>query len=138
MGAEPWLVFTAYRENLQQALLEVQDREFQSGSWDPTGILAEEGLEPRSIDELREMLEDTGTGSVLDMLHVGDSPDFFTVSPIPADQLVQLFGTAQPTRAMVEANDDYFEDIGRGQGRYIILYQDGQPSEIAFAGYSFD
>ncbi len=46
--------------------------------------------------------------------------------------------TTQPTREMVEENMDFLEDVERGHGVYIILYQDGQPSEILFAGYSFD
>lgn len=29
-------------------------------------------------------------------------------------------------------------DIDRGQGVYIVAYRDGKPSEIFFAGYSFD
>jgi hypothetical protein len=33
---------------------------------------------------------------------------------------------------------DFMEEVERGQGVYIILYRDGQPDEICFAGYSFD
>ena len=39
---------------------------------------------------------------------------------------------------MVEANDDFFDDIERGQGIYIIIYDDRKPAEICFAGYSYD
>jgi hypothetical protein len=39
---------------------------------------------------------------------------------------------------MVEANMDFMEEIERGHGVYIILYLDGKPDEICFAGYSFD
>jgi len=51
---------------------------------------------------------------------------------------MELFGTAEPTREMIEENDDFFEDIERGQGIYIVAYDEGRPSEICFAGYSFD
>ena len=63
---------------------------------------------------------------------------FGVVAPLLKDELVRLFGTAEPTRAMIEQNMDFYEDIERGQGVYIILYKDGQPSEIFFGGYSFD
>jgi len=39
---------------------------------------------------------------------------------------------------MVEANMDFMESIERGQGAYIIIYKDGAPDDILFAGYSFD
>ena len=47
----------------------------------------------------------------------------------PKRRLIELFATEQPTRDMIEANMDFFEQIERGQGIY---------SEIFFAGYSFD
>jgi hypothetical protein len=53
--------------------------------------------------------------------------------------LEEYFGTTQPTRQDIEQNiEDFFEEIERGQGVYIIAYQHGQPSEIFFGGYSFD
>lgn len=54
------------------------------------------------------------------------------------EELIELFGTAQPTRAMIEENLDFYEEIERGQGVYIIAYRDGKPSEIFFGGYSYD
>jgi hypothetical protein len=65
-------------------------------------------------------------------------PDFCTVARLPEDVLRNLYGTVQPTREMVEKNMDFLENVERGQGIYIILYQDGQPSQVRFAGYSFD
>ena len=32
----------------------------------------------------------------------------------------------------------FLEDVERGQCVYIIMYKDGVPSEICFAGYSYD
>jgi hypothetical protein len=79
-----------------------------------------------------------GTASILDIERVADEPDFCVVAPLSKDELVRLFGTDQPTRAMIEQNMDFYEDIERGQGVYIILYENGHPSEIFFGGYSFD
>ena len=39
---------------------------------------------------------------------------------------------------MVEESEELFEALERGQGVYIVIYDGGQPSEIFFAGYSFD
>jgi hypothetical protein len=39
---------------------------------------------------------------------------------------------------MVESNYDLFDELERGQGVYIIVYEDEKPSEIFFAGYSYD
>jgi hypothetical protein len=33
---------------------------------------------------------------------------------------------------------DFFEEIERGHGIYIIVYKDMGPDEIFFAGYSYD
>jgi hypothetical protein len=33
---------------------------------------------------------------------------------------------------------DFFEELDRGHGIYIVLYKDGKPDELFFAGYSFD
>ena len=72
------------------------------------------------------------------MERISDTPDFGAVTPLQKEELLELFGTDKPTREMLEANDDLFEPIERGQGIYIIVYKDEQPSEIFFAGYSYD
>jgi hypothetical protein len=42
-------------------------------------------------------------------------------------------------QAMIESNKyDVFEDIERGQGIYIVVYEEEKPTEVFFAGYSFD
>ncbi len=79
-----------------------------------------------------------GTASILDARRVSDSPGFFTVAPLPVEELLELFDTVKPTREMVEASMDFYDDIERGQAIYIVVYADGRPSEIFFAGTSFD
>ncbi|HYY94804.1 MAG TPA: hypothetical protein VE713_09825 [Pyrinomonadaceae bacterium] len=51
---------------------------------------------------------------------------------------MNLFGTDRPTRKMVESSGEVFDALERGQGVYVVVYDDGQPSEVFFAGYSFD
>jgi hypothetical protein len=60
------------------------------------------------------------------------------VTPLDETVLQQLYGTTRPTREMIEHNMDFFEEIERGHGIYIIVYKDTSPDEIFFAGYSYD
>ena len=79
-----------------------------------------------------------GTRSILDIERISDTPDDGAVVALPKEELIDLFGTDKPTREMIEENDDLFERLERGQGVYVIAYQDDEPSEIYFAGYSYD
>ena len=54
------------------------------------------------------------------------------------EDLLDLFGTDKPTHEMIEESDELYDVLERGQGVYIVVYKDEQPSEIFFAGYSFD
>lgn len=132
MGAESWQYFVTYQPNLQGALENLRHQEFRAGRFRGSE------LKPATIEEAFENMDADGTASILDIERIADEPDFCVVAPLPKDELVRLFGTDQPTRAMIEQNMDFYEDIERGQGVYILVYKDGQPSEIFFGGYSFD
>src|SRR5262249_17449469 len=96
------------------------------------------GAKHSSIETALQASGDSGTRSILDMLSVSETPEDFAVSPIDPGTLEELFGTTQPTREMVKRNQGFFEDIERGRGVYILIYENGVPEEILFAGYSFD
>jgi hypothetical protein len=132
MGAEPWSYFVPYEDDIRAALDKLREQEFQAGRFRGAE------LEPASIEEALENMDADGTASILDIFQVADEPDFFTVVPLAQDKLVELFGTDKPTHELVEHNYDLYEGIERGQGVYMTIYKDGQPSEIFFAGYSFD
>ena len=131
MGAEWWDYFVPYEEDIASALERLRQREFRAGRY--------RGAEAHAatIDEVLANMDADGTGSILDMTHITEEPDFFAVTPLSATQLMDLFGTQQPTREMIHASD-ICEPIERGQGVYVIVYKDGKPSEIFFGGYSFD
>ena len=93
---------------------------------------------PSSIEEALEIADADGTCSVLDIQKVTAEPDFCCAAPFSPSELTTYFGTVHPTRADIEAADEYWEDLERGQARYAIVYAGGEPSEIYFAGYSFD
>jgi hypothetical protein len=146
MGAEPWFYFVDYQPEINKCLQELREREFKAGRYNPAEPFPKYPVNPNhapgckhaSIDEATEDADADGTRSILDIDRVAESPDFGAVVPLDKEELIELFGTDKPTRAMIESNFDLFENIERGQGIYIIAYKDAKPSEVFFAGYSFD
>lgn len=65
-------------------------------------------------------------------------PDDWGIRPFPADRLLPLLGTAQPTLAQVEDHQALTEWIGRGEGYVITTHHAGQPDSLYFVGSSFD
>jgi hypothetical protein len=149
MGAEPYWYFEKFDGDVDAVLQSLRQREFAAGRYNP--VIASTwqlfpigpdspapGAQHSSIEEAMEAADADGTRSILDLDHVADEPDFCAVVPLADDVLEGLYGTTQPTREMVEHNMDFLEDVERGQGVYIIMYKNGKPDEICFAGYSFD
>ncbi len=132
MGAEPWEYFVPYQDDIDAVLQALREQEFAAGRFRGSE------LNPATIEEAFAAMEECGTASILDIAHVSDTADFCAVAPLPDEELVELFGTTEPTRETIQHDMSFFEDIERGQGVYIIVYNDGQPSEIFFGGYSFD
>lgn len=132
MGAEPWNYFTKYDTDIQRALDTLRHEVFESGEF----RYAEE--EPSSIDEALEIADADGTASILDIMQISPAPDFCCAAPFSARELKTYFGTDRPTRADVEQSEDYWEDLQRGQARFAVVYENERPSELYFAGYSFD
>jgi len=117
-------------------MLQVVDDPQNLPTWGPissdaSGLSAEDR-------ELLGLAEDEDIPDELREFMGSESMSFCTAVKLPAADLLRLYGTAQPSRQQIESNSDYFENIGRGCGIYIIAYRDGKPDEIHFAGYSFD
>ncbi len=147
MGAEPYWYFEKNDGDVNAALQMLREREFRAGRYNPVVPFPDfppgptspsPGPQHASIDEARMAAAEEGTRSILDLDHVSEFPETCAVAPLPEELLQDLYSTTQPTRDMVEQNLDFLEDIERGQGVYILLYEEGQPTEILFAGYSFD
>jgi hypothetical protein len=149
MGAEPYWYYVKYQPDIHAALKELRRHEFEAGRYNPVISFPADllpigtdspapGAQHTTIEEALEDAAEDGTRSILDLDHVSDTPDFCAVTPLEDAMLQNLYGTSKPTREMVEQNMNFFEDVERGQGVYIVLYKDGQPDEILFAGYSFD
>lgn len=147
MGAESWFYFVDYQSDINKCLQELRQREFKAGRYNPAESFPDYPVNPNhapgckhsSIDEAQTASGASGTRSILDINLLGESPDYRLVAPLSDANLINLFGTNKPSRAMIESKKyDLFEDIERGQGIYIIAYKDNVPTEIFFAGYSFD
>lgn len=147
MGAHPYWYYEKYDGDVEASLQDLREREFRAGRYNPVIPFLDFPPGPRSpapgaqhdsIEDAREDAAEDGTRSILDLDHVADEPDFCAVAPLDDNLLKSLYGTSQPTRQMIEQNMGFLEDVERGQGVYLILYKDGIPNEIFFAGYSFD
>jgi hypothetical protein len=147
MGGEPWFYFVPYQADIDSALQALRRREFQAGRYNPVTPFLEfpvdaeapgPGAQHASIEEAIQDADADGTRSILDMERISDEPDYGAATPLSDDDLVELFGTSKPTREIIESNEALFDALERGQGVYIVAYRDDKPSEIFFAGYSFD
>ena len=148
MAGEAWYYLVPVQADVNQALQDLRRREFEAGRYNPVQPfpefpvdLAKPGPGPQhaSIEEAFEASDADGTRSILDMWEIGTEPGPGTLTELPADLAEELFGGDRPTAAMVE---DVLAALGqlvdRGQGIYVVLYQGSTPSEILFAGYSWD
>lgn len=170
MGANPYCYFTAYNPNIEQALAALREQEFQAGRYNPALLAADPpsytfqhsfppdehfpspGAQHSSIEEaFAEGMESaSGTGSILDIIGISQSPQMLHASPSTHQALVALFCTSSPAhgdveRCLLAPVDDqlmkslaFWEEIGRGECRYFVIYEDGAPAELFFAGMSID
>jgi hypothetical protein len=114
-------------------------------------LIAKHGDVHSAMRAVLEESGESGTMSILDMLSVSDGPDTCAVCPLSEAELMALFQTVQPSSEIIEnillneeeveglgTSDLFWDEIGRAEGRYIIAYEDGKPTEIFFAGFSAD
>jgi hypothetical protein len=105
----------------------------------PINLAAESpGAQHLSIHHARDAADMDGTRSILDIEGMGDAVEIGVAAPLDDEALEELYETTQPTRQMIESNMDFFEQIDRGQAIYIVVYKNGNPDQLFFAGYSFD
>ncbi|HEX3046031.1 MAG TPA: hypothetical protein VHY08_14840 [Bacillota bacterium] len=147
MGAEPYWYYVKYESDINNALQKLKQQEFMAGRYNPVidfldfPIVANSpspGAKHSSIQEAFNASEADGTRSILDIEKIAEKPDFCVATPLVDDIVEKIYGTKKPTREMIEKNMDFFEQVERGHCIYLILYKEGKPDEILFAGYSFD
>jgi hypothetical protein len=147
MGSEPYFYFVDYQRDFNAALQELRQSEFNAGRYNPVISFLDfpidekspsPGAQHKSIKKAIRAADASGTRSILDIERIAEKPDYGVASQLQDEKLLELYGTTKPTHDMIEKNMDFFEDMERGQGIYIIVYKNNEPSEIFFAGYSYD
>ncbi|MBE7467010.1 MAG: hypothetical protein HS116_26355 [Planctomycetes bacterium] len=168
MGSHAYWYFVPYQPDLEAALHALRWREFKAGRYSPAMPDIQDlfplgphspkpGPKHANIFEAQEAAEECGTGSILDITSIGTAArkprdrslrgqedtlaHLYTATvaaPVAEEDLLRYFGTTQPTRKQVEGTQDYFELLYRGQALYIVVFDEGEPAQIFFAGRSFD
>ena len=132
MGAEPWHYFVPCEERVEDALYELRKRVFWSRDFRSSE------MNPISIEQAVANAAEEGTASILDISEISPTPQLGCACPLPDARLTSLYGTTKPTHELVASNMDFYEELDRGQGIYIVVYRHSEPHEYFFAGYSFD
>ena len=139
--------FVKYQPDVETALQELRQREFEAGRYHPAQPFLRfppgpdspaPGARHLSIDEALAAAAEVGTRSILDITGVADDPDLGVAAPFPYEELERYFGTVHPTKEMVAANLGFLRSIEPGHGMYLIVFEGERPSELFFAGLSFD
>lgn len=150
MGAHPYWYFVPFREDLQSALDELRVREHQAGRYNPVISFLKfgepafsaqtPGAQHKTIAAALKASAEDGTRSILDIERIGSAPGYGVAAPAPPELLEELCGSRTPTRAALEENrSPLLSTIARGQCLYVVIADaNGKPSEIFFAGYSYD
>jgi hypothetical protein len=148
MGGHFYYYAVPYESDVNKALQSLRTREFEAGRYNPAvpfldfhidaSLTPSSGKQHASIQEAVEASEADGTRSILDIERTGEKPDFGVAARLSSERLWELYGTDKPSREMVAKNMDFFKWIERGQAIYFVLFQKEKPSEIFFAGVSYD
>ena len=146
MGAHPWWYLVPYEKDVAKSLEVLQRRELKAGRYNPVepfprfpiDVRHEPGGKHPSAEAARAAASASGTRSILDMTRVSAKPDFGAVGPLDETELMDLFCTTKPSARDVEDSDEVFDQMERGHGVYVVLYEDDEPSALFFAGYSYD
>ena len=159
MGASEWTYVTPFRGDVAESLRELRERVFRDKDYFWWDDFEEDEPRPATIEGIwdNEEMKHSGTHSILDVSRVVDTTqapswdnwqeDLGTVRPLTAQQIIRYFGTERPTRAQFEAltadsmaptTRKFMDEMIRGTGRYLLLYDGGTPAEVAFWGFSGD
>jgi hypothetical protein len=149
MGAHPYWYFVPYERDVGAALEKLRQAEFAAGRYSPVVPFLEfddpafetiaPGPEHSTIEAAFTETMEEGTRSILDVARVGQSREFRVACLFEPDLVADVTGTETPTRAQVEkALPELLETMDRGEARYLVVYAAGQPTQILFAGLSFD
>ncbi|MBO0831363.1 MAG: hypothetical protein J2P29_05275 [Actinobacteria bacterium] len=155
MGASAWEYVVPHQPDLSAALEALRQQVFAAGEYVKPSGSGWDLPEPASVEDLFaeqqywEFMGSCGTHTVIDIFNGVIAADDFgveefgTVRSLSADDCVELFGVAQPSRADYQplAGSARLYDYvtgGRWTGRAAVLWASGAPAEILFWGFSGD
>ena len=159
MGADPWGYLVDYDEDINAVLQNLRQQEFLAGryfpamedfplnssryeNFPPDADPPSPGAQHPSIEAAIEDAAEDGTKSILDMHTVSNNRLCGTVSPLEQMELIHVFGTTKPSLYDFEEDaavcDRLTDFLDRGQGVYVIFYENDKPNKILFQGYSYD
>jgi hypothetical protein len=136
MGGHPYFYIVPY-EAPETALQKLRIREFKAGRYNPAIMFPRlpvtvsspaPGPKHRTIDEALGASGADGTRSILDIDRISDDHEFGCASPLSQDILRNIYGTTKPTKAAVEANMDFLDDVERGFAVYFLIYDSDLPT----------
>ena len=152
MGGVPYYYVVPISGDVQATLNALREREFRAGRYNPvmddirfpiTAKSPAPGAKHKTMELALKASREDGTRSILDILEIADQPTYHAACLLPAETLKRIYGTDRPDRSIID-NDRYMRKlfmghrIERGHAIYFLIYEDGQPVEVFFAGYSFD
>ena len=166
MGASGWSYFTAYQENINNALQELKQAVFRKGKYGHTAQTNQEELSKypqlkesieklkmldeqrlaeygpiKTIDDLLEAFGEEGTHTIIDIDRISSKPDFGVAYPAPINVIEKIYGTKKPTHNDIASKEGILSEelnIERWQAVYVLVYDNGIPKEIYFEGCSGD
>lgn len=166
MGASGWNYFVPYQADINTALQDLRQTNFSNGEYyKPHQRLLEsipklieqhpnlkehfesnlEEIEQKSklpentIEQLMQKNAESGTHSIIDIITISETTDLNQSGKIRDEDLMKLFDTVQPSKSQVESKADRLQTFrGRWLCTYVIFYNNQEPSEIFFTGYSGD
>jgi hypothetical protein len=148
MGSSPYWYYVKYEDDKNNALKKLRQREFEAGRYNPvidfpefpiTEETASPGKGHESIADALNESEADGTRSILDLEKVSENNDYCIARILSKKELLEYFDTEKPTKEIIEkCFDNFIDDIERGKGFCITVYENDIPSELFFIGYSFD
>ena len=147
MDTQPYWYFVPYDRDVQRALDQLRLRELEAGRYnpvmprmhfgDPDLGKRHPGGRHASIAHAMADAGDDGTRSILDVDRVEPRPETGVAVPMGQDALLELFDTKTPSHDEVEEHvAELLAEIGPGQCVYLVVYAEGQPAELFFAGHS--
>ncbi len=143
MGGTPYFYTVPFEKDYHNALQKLREKEFEAGRYNPVidfpadDITLSPGKQHATIQDALEDSIESGTRSILDIFSVSDEEDYSVARILDKDDLIEYFGTAQPTIDAIRKNS-FYEDIGRGQAVCFPIYKEGEAVQLHFCGYSYD